>query len=384
MCAAVDEEEEEERGYGCLAEELSDARVMSKAQVISAIETLTLDFLSAISNGKDPELSLANRSEKNVVRDGRGSIHLGRGRTVKKLFAKNCSGAERYAKIWQVLALIQRLLLEGKVATQREAYYCLVQHFKTQAEFNDTLQDVVALTGCARASLGICASSSGAVAGCLLWKDEGGEPIDCSTTVGGKRIPGVIDGVTFQSLGARYILVVEKDAVFTYLCGQRIWNTLPCIVATGCGYPPLSVRAVVKQLAQQLKLPVLGLFDYNPHGVRIMLTYKFGSTRMGLEAHAYAVDMKWLGVHHDDILGESRVAESALQPWVASDERVYGGLVGRVREGLAAGEQPGYLREVRLMAECRVKAEIEALNSSTSFDSLEQKIIKKILRREYF
>ena len=75
-------------------------------------------------------------------------------------------------------------------------------------------------------------------------------------------------------------------------------------MATGCGYPPLSVRAVVKQLAQQLKLPVLGLFDYNPHGVRIMLTYKFGSTRMGLEAHAYAVDMKWLGVHHDDILGK--------------------------------------------------------------------------------
>ena len=61
--------------------------------------------------------------------------------------------------------------------------------------------------------------------------------------------------------------------------------------------------------------------------------------------------------------------------------------MGRVREGLAAGEQPGYLREVRLMAECRVKAEIEALNSSSSssgFDSLEQKIIKKILRREYF
>ena len=33
-----------------------------------------------------------------------------------------------------------------------------------------TCTDVVALTGCARSSLGICASSSGAVAGCLLWK----------------------------------------------------------------------------------------------------------------------------------------------------------------------------------------------------------------------
>ncbi len=32
--------------------------------------------------------------------------------------------------------------MEGKLATQREAYYCLVQHFKNQVEFNDTLQGV--------------------------------------------------------------------------------------------------------------------------------------------------------------------------------------------------------------------------------------------------
>ena len=91
------------------------------------------------------------------------------------------------------------------------------------------------------------------------------------------QIPGVIEGVKFESLGARYILVVEKDAVFTYLCGQRIWDTLPCVVVTGCGYPPLSVRATVKKLSYQFSLPVLGLFDYNPHGLRILLTYRSGS-----------------------------------------------------------------------------------------------------------
>ncbi len=42
--------------------------------------------------------------------------------------------------VWLVLSLVQRLLLEEKMATQREAYYCLVQHFRNQAEFNDTLQ----------------------------------------------------------------------------------------------------------------------------------------------------------------------------------------------------------------------------------------------------
>lgn len=177
--------------------------------------------------------------------------------------------------------------------------------------------------------------------------------------------------------------MVEKDAVFTYLCGQRIWDTLPCIIATGCGYPPLSVRATVKKLACQFSLPVVGLFDYNPHGVRILLTYKCGSTRMGLESHAFAVDnIQWLGVHHADIFdedGKSRVDESALQSWAPSDERVFRGLHTQVMEM----GSPHYSREMRLMGECRVKAEIEALNSR-GFDSLEQRIIQKILRKIYF
>ena len=40
----------------------------------------------------------------------------------------------------QVLALIQRVVTEGKWLTQRDAYYTLIQHFKHQSEFNDTLQ----------------------------------------------------------------------------------------------------------------------------------------------------------------------------------------------------------------------------------------------------
>ena len=196
------------------------------------------------------------------------------------------------------------------------------------------------------------------------------------------QIPGVLEGVSLESLGARYILVVEKDAIFTYLCGQRIWDTLPCIVVTGCGYPPLSVRAVVKQLATQLSLPVVGLFDYNPHGLRILLTYKFGSTRMGLEAHAYATDVKWLGVHHDDVFdrnGQAKIEESALQQWSTSDERTYTGVVGQIE----LMENPFYTREVKLMGEKRVKAEIEALNND-GFNLLEQKIIQKILRKKFF
>lgn len=184
--------------------------------------------------------------------------------------------------------------------------------------------------------------------------------------------------------------MVEKDAVFTYLCGQRIWDSLPCVLVTGCGYPSLSVRAVVKNLSIQLGLPVLGLFDYNPHGVQIMLTYKFGSTRMGMEGHAHAVDLKWLGLHHQDIMegGHVKVDPTALQQWTTADERVFKAVKSRIELMMA----PQYSREMALMEQARVKAEIEAINTGTSqsdssaghLDSVENTIIHKIICKKYF
>ena len=215
----------------------------------------------------------------------------------------------------------------------------------------------------------------------------------------------MIEGVEFESLGARYILVVEKDAVFTYLCGQRLWDTLPCILVTGCGYPPLSVRAVVRQLSTQLGLPVLGLFDYNPHGLRIHLTYKYGSTRMGTEAHAYAVDIKWLGVHHDDVFGSEggrstghdgptipgdNADATIFQPWNTADEKAHTANLRTVQEAMSSASSSSeplalalYRREVRLMGEKRLKAEIEALGNS-GHDTLENKIVRKVLQKSFF
>ena len=138
---------EGDRDYGCVAEEVADARLLSRTEVLAAIESLTYQFLQAISKGEDPELLLVRllaaplsfipppppsiylqteltdnillpqstnacfdsnhrvpsyaqtcRSEKNVVRDASGHLHLGKTKTVKRLFTKNGTGAERYAK----------------------------------------------------------------------------------------------------------------------------------------------------------------------------------------------------------------------------------------------------------------------------------------------
>ena len=49
---------EGDRDYSCVAEELADARLLSRAEALAAIESLTYQFLLAISKGEDPELLL--------------------------------------------------------------------------------------------------------------------------------------------------------------------------------------------------------------------------------------------------------------------------------------------------------------------------------------
>jgi len=50
--------------------------------------------------------------------------------------------------VWQTLAFIQKLIIEDKVVTQREVYYCLVNHFQSQSDFNNTLQGLPVVVQC--------------------------------------------------------------------------------------------------------------------------------------------------------------------------------------------------------------------------------------------
>lgn len=180
----------------------------------------------------------------------------------------------------------------------------------------------------------------------------------------------------------------------------------------GCGYPPLSVRATLRQLVDQLKLPAVGLFDYNVHCIQCTTTMHIKllvATRGTDFAHlqvwidtdgdgksflwyavAYfvgivnslfraGVDVKWLGLHCNDVLGpNTTVTASALQNWSPKDQQTFTAVMRLAEEH----EHPHFVQELRSMSERRVKAEIESLNAET-FDALETMIIQKILRKKY-
>ena len=72
-----------------------------------------------------------------------------------------------------------------------------------------------------------------------------------------------------------------------------------CILTmTGCGYPPLSVRAVAKKLSETLQIPALGLFDYNvswflplkPSRPQSSLSQLIPTDRLSVSCHNYVCD----------------------------------------------------------------------------------------------
>eukprot|EP01032_Pedospumella_encystans_P014005 gene14005-16102_t len=68
-------------------------------------------------------------------------------------------------------------------------------------------------------------------------------------------------------------------------------------MVTGCGYPDMATRALVSKLSLIYpRMRVVGLCDYNPHGLALLLTYRFPSVSSEFESQGLQADIRWLGL----------------------------------------------------------------------------------------
>ena len=73
----------------------------------------------------------------------------------------------------------------------------------------------------------------------------------------------------------------------------------------GKGFPDVATRRLVNRLWQALKLPMLCLVDADPHGIAIMLIYRFGSLNFAEDTKYLTVPaIKWIGKKTNNIPGE--------------------------------------------------------------------------------
>eukprot|EP00775_Hariotina_reticulata_P005622 gene5622-5861_t len=325
-------------------------------------------------------------------------LRLGSQVQKKTLLAGNGAQAHSIVRVLQLLDVAHALLTSGRTATQRDIYYSLTgpPFFNSQRDLTAAINTALTLLKVPRAALGIAAASKGAVAGRLLLRAHPAEAYqDCSLTgPAGRAIPGDVAAIGAMSIrlsGARFILVVEKDAIFQRLVEDRLFDELPCVIITGRGMPDIASRAflaaLVRASSSQVSagdgggrrsalIPVLGLVDWNPAGVAILLSYKFGCAAMGLEAAQYAVpSLTWLGVTSDML---TDVPGSACQALTARDKTQLTNLKARLAQGC-----PGWVSELEEMEAVGLKADIEALYSVVGHAGLRALLVQRVLQRQY-
>lgn len=274
----------------------------------------------------------------------------------------------------RIMGLVWELCRKGIHTTKRDLYYTDVKLFKTQNESDDVLNDVACMVGCTRTSLSVVASEKGIVIGRVQFR-EAGDLIDCTRMgVGGKAIPPYIERITDIKSDAEFILLVEKDAAFMRLAEDRFYNKYPCIIITAKGQPDVATRLFLKKLKVTLKIPILGLVDSDPYGLKILSVYMSGSKNMSYDSgNLTTPDIKWLGVRPSD-LDKYQIPEQCRLKMTEHDIKTGKELL----EEDFIRKNEGWCKELELMVKNKEKAEIQAL-SNFGFQYLTQEYLPRKL-----
>uniref|UniRef100_A0A0K0CUI6 DNA topoisomerase (ATP-hydrolyzing) n=1 Tax=Angiostrongylus cantonensis TaxID=6313 RepID=A0A0K0CUI6_ANGCA len=201
---------------------------------------------------------------------------------------------KRLAYIMQCLAQIYRLIYNDQQSTKRDLFYEQKKLYKNQANLDRTITSICDLLNEARVALNIVSSSKGILFGALAFMTSEGKLIDC-------RSQPVLISESLENFrlisSTQFIIVVEKDAIFQKLIDEGYFEYFPrSLLVTGKGYPDLCTRKVLQWIVDQLAVPIYGLFDSDPHGIEIMLTYKYGSSSDCVEGrHCHVKQIQWLG-----------------------------------------------------------------------------------------
>ncbi|KAK9698538.1 hypothetical protein RND81_08G111300 [Saponaria officinalis] len=367
-------------------QQLCYADILSPSQVRARIEVAVLNFLKILNspNPKITNLPLITRNLKNSMvsrslMSDDSKIFLSHSCSKRSMMNENA--AKAFVRVWKVMEMCYQILMEEKRVTQRELFYKLLctssDYFSSQEQVNRTIQDVVALLRCSRYSLGIMASTRGLIAGRILLQEQNKEVVDCSVC-GSSGHPITGDLNILQSLimktDARYIIVIEKHAIFQRLTEDRFFNQVPSILVTAKGYPDLATRFLLHKMTRAFpNLPILALVDWNPAGLAILCTFKYSSIGMGLEAYKYACNLRWLGVRGADL---QMIPEESMAPLKPKDLQIANSLTS------LKILSEDYQEELTQMVESGHRAEIEALYCH-GYDFLGKYLAKKIVQADY-
>jgi DNA topoisomerase VI subunit A len=356
-------------------------------RTIGKIEKLADSVLKATKGGKNPFVEIPIRSLANVKwSEKRRLIELGSQRQKRYFF--NVSMAKKFMQTFLVSEACKELIDSGKTTSIRDLYY-MTKHtlgetkqntFEEQEESDPIIEDLEVAVDSLREELHLFATGRGSMVGPLTIRDSG-DTIDLRRMgSGGWSVPSIVEEHVVQ-LGkseARYVLLVEKDAVWKRFNEDKYWQREKCIIITGQGQPPRGVRRLVQRMHSELKLPVYVLVDNDPWGFYIYSVLKQGSINLAYESMRMAVpDARFIGLSSFDKLTYKLPANVAIKMNEQDNSRA--------RQMLAYPwfQAKQWQHEIEEMVKSGVKFELEALSRRGISFITEEYLPKKLKDRDW-
>jgi DNA topoisomerase VI subunit A len=356
-------------------------------QTAHKIEKLAETVMRSVKGGQNPFVEIPIRSLANVkFNEKRGLVELGNQRQKRYFF--NVGMAKKFMQTFLVSDACKELVEAGKTTSIRDLYY-ITKHtigdtkqntFEEQDESDPIIEDLEVALDALREELHLFASRKGSMVGPITIRDTG-DTIDLRRMgSGGWAVPSIVEAnvIEFVRHEAKYILLIEKDAVWTRFNEDKFWRRERCIILQGGGQPPRGVRRLVQRLHSELKLPVYVLVDNDPWGFYIYSVMKQGSINLAYESMRMAVpDARFIGLSSFD--------KDAYQLPVNVAIKMDEGDVSRAKQMLAYPwfRAKQWQREISEMVRSGLKFELEALSRRGISFITEEYLPRKLKEKDW-
>jgi len=348
-----------------------------KSKQHSELKELGNNILQQINKGKNPNIVVPIRALSNVIYNEKTkTLELGK-KTAERYFF-NVAHAKKFLQTVEIASILKKELLDtDKHEHLRGVFYIAkrtipgtdVNLVDDQVESDKIIEDLEVITGLSREELHVSANKMGSMVGKVTLKDSG-DTIDCSRLgKGGYSIPSITDELTFKKVNAKYVLYMEKAAIFERLNEDKFWLKNNCILVTSQGQTTRGIRRLLQRLADEEKLPIYVLCDADIYGAYIYSVVKYGSIALAHAAERLTIpSVRYIGITMDDVIklddkDLARIKQVSQYDWFKNNK--------------------DWQRQFKLMKELNGKVEIQALaTKGISFIS-EKYLPEKIKNKEF-
>jgi len=363
----------------------SKKEAASNSEARKELVKLGYSIIEDINKGQNPHIELSVRGLSNVVYDKKSKT-LSLGDKTAQRFFFNVAHSKKFLQTIEIASIAKSLLDVSKHASLRDVFYMakrtipgtMINVVDEQTESDKAIEDLELITSYSRENLNVNANKMGSVAGKVVIEDSG-DIIDWSKLgSGGWSIPSNVENIKFKKVDAKYVIYMEKAAVWERLHEDKFWAKQNCIIMSSQGQTTRGIRRLLQRLSTEHKLPIYVLADNDPWGWYIYSVLKFGSISLAHMANEMAIsDVKFLGITCDDVENYdlkrhfikltdkdiSRLKQMQNYEWFVKNKE--------------------WQRQFKMMKDFGAKVEIQALSSKGISFISERYLPEKIKKQEF-